>query len=114
MSVAGSELSVGSLFQRGSSSFVGCTLFASDTTLYDHDEGGLRSACKPAPSAVPRQHHCQFCVKSFPSPKDLRRHVMTHTGEKPHVCPHCPYRTALKGNLKVHVLGVHQKKEAHQ
>ncbi|XP_018006773.1 longitudinals lacking protein, isoforms H/M/V isoform X19 [Hyalella azteca] len=58
---------------------------------------------------LPARHKCLFCGKQFGSPKDLRRHVLTHTGEKPHACPLCPYRAALKGNLKVHVMGVHKK-----
>lgn len=55
------------------------------------------------------RHKCLYCGKNLGSPKDLRRHVLTHTGEKPHACPFCPYRAALKGNLKVHIIGVHRQ-----
>lgn len=56
-----------------------------------------------------KRHYCSLCGKSFQSPKDLRRHILTHTGEKPYPCPYCSHRAALKGNLKVHVITVHGK-----
>lgn len=56
-----------------------------------------------------KRHLCSLCGKSFQSPKDLRRHYLTHTGEKPYICPYCNHRAALKGNIKVHVLSVHGK-----
>lgn len=32
-----------------------------------------------------------------------------HTGEKPHLCPHCAYRSARRDNLRSHVRRVHKK-----
>ena len=32
-----------------------------------------------------------------------------HTGEKPHLCPHCSYRSARRDNLRSHVRRVHKK-----
>ena len=53
------------------------------------------------------RHRCSICFKCFPWPKDLEIHMRIHTGEKPFVCPKCPYKSAQKGNLKRHVHFMH-------
>lgn len=39
----------------------------------------------------------------------LIQHRRMHTGEKPHLCPHCAYRSARRDNLRSHVRRVHKK-----
>ncbi|KAK7080588.1 hypothetical protein SK128_000480 [Halocaridina rubra] len=53
------------------------------------------------------EHQCPYCFKIFGLRTDLKRHLRTHTGEKPFVCKYCDFRTALKGNLKRHFILVH-------
>ena len=50
---------------------------------------------------------CQFCGMRFRSPAEMTRHVRTHTGEKPFVCPTCHYAANRKAQLKKHCMTVH-------
>lgn len=51
---------------------------------------------------------CPYCVnKSFPSYKDLERHLRTHTGERPYPCNMCDYRARQRGALRNHMSKKH-------
>ena len=50
---------------------------------------------------------CQFCMRKFIFRSALERHLMTHTGEKPFLCPYCPHRTNRKYSLNVHLRSKH-------
>ena len=36
-----------------------------------------------------KPHQCSQCDKAFYRTSDLKGHIMTHTGEKPHQCSQC-------------------------
>ena len=67
---------------------------------------GNRIASVPV-SGITRRHNCMYCLKSFSLGTDLKRHILTHTGEKPFKCPHCSHRANRKGNVVVHMMSIH-------
>jgi len=49
------------------------------------------------------------CTPYISDTLQLIQHRRMHTGEKPHLCPHCAYRSARRDNLRSHVRRVHKK-----
>ncbi|XP_037798656.1 protein tramtrack, beta isoform-like isoform X16 [Penaeus monodon] len=56
-----------------------------------------------SPNTHGKMHQCPFCHYSTAIVTHMKRHVRTHTGEKPFACPHCAYSCTTKENLQKHI-----------
>ena len=72
----------------------------SDTEAKD---GERRSAY----SAAPHKISCPFCARKFPWESSLKRHILTHTGQKPFKCRDCPLWFTTKSNCDRHQVRKH-------
>ncbi|XP_064206322.1 zinc finger protein 711-like isoform X1 [Anguilla rostrata] len=74
---------------------------------YETAEQGLLNRHLLAVHSKNFAHVCVECAKGFRHPSELKKHMRTHTGEKPYRCQHCEFRCADQSNLKTHVKSKH-------
>ena len=56
-----------------------------------------------------QQFACPICSKTMKSAAQIRRHVRSHTGEKPYSCSFCTFAATTKGNLNQHIRSMHSE-----
>ena len=55
--------------------------------------------------------YCEFCNKGFHDNSNLKRHLRTHTNEKPYECKQCDKKFGHSQSLKDHILTVHKNQK---
>lgn len=58
-----------------------------------------------------RPYICEYCRKGFSSSHALKTHIRQHTKEKPYVCEHCPMAFPQKVSLITHIKSKHKTKK---
>lgn len=86
-------------------------------TFGSHSSGGgsvldgiaplFTSALSPVPPPSQTHYSCPWCYREFSKSSNLKRHILTHTGEKPYACPICPYRAVQKVQVVQHLRSKH-------
>ncbi|XP_014013338.1 zinc finger protein PLAG1 [Salmo salar] len=80
--------------------------FASTGLLLEH----LKShAGKASGGTKDKKHRCEHCERRFITRKDVRRHMVVHTGRKDFLCQYCAQRFGRKDHLTRHVKKSHAR-----
>ncbi|XP_026147763.1 zinc finger protein PLAG1 [Mastacembelus armatus] len=81
-------------------------LFPSTVVLLEH----LKThAGKSSSGTKEKKHHCEHCERRFYTRKDVRRHMVVHTGLKDFLCQYCAQRFGRKDHLTRHVKKSHAR-----
>ncbi|CAL8293435.1 unnamed protein product [Lota lota] len=80
--------------------------YASTAILLEH----LKThAGKSSNGAKEKKHRCEHCERRFYTRKDVRRHMVVHTGRKDFLCQYCAQRFGRKDHLTRHVKKSHAR-----
>lgn len=69
----------------------------------DDSSSGVRSPPTPPWSRVSGLWRCNRCMYTAPDIYRIKRHQVTHTGERRYYCPICQARFTAKQSVKIHM-----------
>lgn len=82
----------------------GCSqCFSTLTKLNEH-----KCANRCPEEKIKKSHQCDICFKVFSAPSKLKRHSVTHTGQRQFQCTQCQKTFTLPHHLKTHMLLSHR------
>ncbi|RCH86916.1 hypothetical protein CU098_005267 [Rhizopus stolonifer] len=87
-------------------SFSDCSFDKQPTTiLHRRAASDISSHVAITNNSSNNRYRCNQCQKTFSRPSSLRIHILSHTGEKPHVCPQpgCGKRFSVQSNMRRHL-----------
>uniref|UniRef100_A0A9J8A4Q4 Zinc finger protein 770 n=1 Tax=Cyprinus carpio carpio TaxID=630221 RepID=A0A9J8A4Q4_CYPCA len=76
-----------------------CQSFRTIRNLYAHN-----CANRYPEGEMKKFHQCDICFKFFNAPSKLKRHYVTHTGQRPFHCTQCQRSFTQAHHLKTHML----------
>ncbi|NWX56277.1 PLAL2 protein, partial [Promerops cafer] len=80
--------------------------FESTQVLLEHLKAHSRRA---SGGAKEKKHPCDHCDRRFYTRKDVRRHLVVHTGRKDFLCQYCAQRFGRKDHLTRHMKKSHSQ-----
>lgn len=67
----------------------------------------IHSGSRVIKTPADKKYRCNFCERSFYTGKDVRRHLVVHTGLRDFLCQFCPQRFGRKDHLTRHIKKSH-------